>query len=871
NGHLVVAGRRGPPLPLARLVARGEAVRVDERSMAFSDDELSRFAGLRGVSADRMAGWGRWPALVELVASAGAPVAREFLWEELLGKMEPERRRALAVLAAVGEADQATLAAALERPVELDDLVADLPLVLRGADGTCTLHALWAEPLAGELDAVERRGVLERSGRHLRSRRDLGGAFTLLAGAGAWTAVSDVVRDACSLRRGHTPLGVLEAWQARLPEEVASAPEGRLLDALVVKTREADPAAALERFETVRRRFADGDDASGELICLPHLAQLGFWSGDREIVGHALARTFELEERGERDAVELARLGRAVIAFVGGRYHDAIAELDTMRSAGAQEWDDVIRSLTAESLLALGDPVAAVAVAEGRSEFRPIAADTLPGALWLAGRVDAAVAEQLDRDDLPSASRQLQAAWAQRSRFEAFIGRLAEARAHLERCEQLGPPGSVQVLARLAMARAAIAVADGDEELATRELMEFAAEHPFDDEPAWHALRRGLALTYVLVPHSREYWDAEKLGLAFATARDLARAIIALRERGSTRVVAQLALPESGVVRSCLPLPWAVRLATGLAIQSAPPVGLLDALGPAARPWLRQLAGDAPRPIATAARRLLAELPAVPPFRLEVRVLGPLELRRDGVVIGAADLRRERVRHLLGYLVLHRGGAPRSELATALWPDHAPDAAANNLRVTLSYLVRGLEPDRPDGAPSSFVRDDGERLVLVGGDHLEVDAWAFDAHLAAASTAERDGALSLALDAYGRAVSSWRGPLLADVTAAWAEPEQERLRVRYLEAATRRGELLLAAGETHEPELLAGAVLRLEPWSERAYRLLMGTHLERGDRPAALRTLERCRAMCADLGVEPEPETRMLERRLAEPRPLTPG
>jgi LuxR family maltose regulon positive regulatory protein len=865
NGHVVVAGRRGPPLPLARLVARGEAVRVDERSMAFSDDELGRFAGLRGVSTDRMAGWGRWPALVELVASAGAPVAREFLWEELLGTMEPERRQALAVLAAVGEADHATLGEALGRPVDLDELVADLPLVLRGADGTSALHALWAEPLADELDAFERRAALERAGRHLRSRDDLSGAFTLLARAESWTAVRDLVRDASALTHQRTPLGVLEAWQAHLPDEVASTPEGQLLGALVAKTREADPASALPAFENVRRVFADRDDTSGELTCLPHLAQLGFWAGDREIVAHALARTFELEERGEREAADLARLGRALVAFVGGRYDDTLAELREMRHARAPEWDGVVRSLEAEALLVLGDPVAAVSVAEVTSQFRPIASDTLPGALWLAGRVDDALAVRIEADELPSASRQLQAAWAQRSRFEAFVGRVREARVYLEQCEQLGPPGSVQVRARVALARAAIAVADDDEPAAARELAEFVAEHPYDDEPAWHALRRGLALTYVLVPDSRAYWDAEKLGPAFATARELARATVALRERGSARALATLELPEPGVVRSCLPLPWAARLAAGIAANREPPVGLLDAFGPRARPWLHQLTSAAPRPIAAAARRLLADLPATPPFHLDVLVLGPLELRRDGVPIDTPDLRRERVRHVLGYLVLHQGGALRSELAAALWPDHAADAAANNLRVTLSYLVRGLEPDRLDGAPSSFVRHDGELLTLAGGDHLAVDVWAFDSHLAAARAAERDGALSLALEAYGRAVSTWRGPLLPDVTAGWAESEQERLRVRYLDAATRRGELLLASGETHEPELLAGAVLGLEPWSERAYRLLVSTYLERGDRSAARRALERCQAMCADLGVAPEPETRMLGRRLSEP------
>jgi DNA-binding SARP family transcriptional activator len=57
--------------------------------------------------------------------------------------------------------------------------------------------------------------------------------------------------------------------------------------------------------------------------------------------------------------------------------------------------------------------------------------------------------------------------------------------------------------------------------------------------------------------------------------------------------------------------------------------------------------------------------------------------------------------------------------------------------------------------------------------------------------------------------------------------------------------------------------LHAEPWSEAAYRLLISTHLARGEHAHARRILARCHAMLADLQVDPEPQTQMLTRRLS--------
>jgi DNA-binding SARP family transcriptional activator len=258
-----------------------------------------------------------------------------------------------------------------------------------------------------------------------------------------------------------------------------------------------------------------------------------------------------------------------------------------------------------------------------------------------------------------------------------------------------------------------------------------------------------------------------------------------------------------------------------------------------------------------------AAVPVVPGYRLRLCLLGPVELHRDGQPVGHPDLRRERVRQLLSYLALHPR-TTRQRVAAELWPDLDDEAAGRNLRVTLTYVQRVLEPDRRGSDPPYFLRADGPALELSVGNWLAIDAHEFDRYLAEAEGAERAGSALLALPTYQHALALYRGDFcISQPDADWAALERDRLRLRYLTAAIRVGELLLADGDEHTPLRLGHAALHAEPWSEAAYRLLISTHLARGEHAQARRTLVRCHAMLADLQVEPEPQTQMLTRRLS--------
>jgi DNA-binding SARP family transcriptional activator len=229
--------------------------------------------------------------------------------------------------------------------------------------------------------------------------------------------------------------------------------------------------------------------------------------------------------------------------------------------------------------------------------------------------------------------------------------------------------------------------------------------------------------------------------------------------------------------------------------------------------------------------------------------------------VAAPDWRRERVRILLAYLAL-QGTASRQQVADDLWPALDAEAQSRNLRVTLTYLLRVLEPDRLPRAPSFFVHQDGDRLSLRAGDCLDVDLWAFDAVARRAAEANERGAPSAVLDHALRAVELWRGEATELVSQPWALVPLEQRRARFAALATRAGELLLAQGNPESAQALAERALAVDPWLEAPHRLVVAANHALGDDLAARRALTRYREAIREVGLSPDEATLMVERLL---------
>ena len=143
NGHLVLAGRAEPPVRTGRLLAEDRALLLDADDLLLTPGERSDLAALLSIDAAVLDETGGWPALARVAAVAGRSGTERYVWEEVLERLDAESRQVLATLSAIGGADDELASVVLERPVRLDDLLADVPLV---AQRTIANHGRWYVP-----------------------------------------------------------------------------------------------------------------------------------------------------------------------------------------------------------------------------------------------------------------------------------------------------------------------------------------------------------------------------------------------------------------------------------------------------------------------------------------------------------------------------------------------------------------------------------------------------------------------------------------------------------------------------------------------------------------------------------------------------
>ncbi|HYX94155.1 MAG TPA: BTAD domain-containing putative transcriptional regulator, partial [Geodermatophilus sp.] len=779
-----------PPLPVrtSRLLATGDAVVVGESELHFEDDEVAAFAASRHVAPDLLRDVGGWPALAELTATAGPYAVSGYVWEELLSRLTPDRRRALAVLVAVGGADDELATALLGADVRLAELLDGLPLVARGRSGWWSLHGLWTEVLQHQLDPAELAAVRRTAGLVLARRHRYHDAVDLLTEAGAWDDVRRLVIEVCEVGTPLVPPAVLDVWLRRLPPPVQGSAEGLLLSAMVVEPTSPDAAGQI-----LERALAVAPDvAPVRLACLNALLEVAFRRSDGLRMRRVIDRLDELAAHGHERAASWIPLFRGLLARTPGEVRTELASPGLVAGTAlspVQEWLRGHLLLRSLGDAAAAESVARAALAEPASNLLVQTRCLLLDSLRLQGRLDeaAAVLPDLRAGIDPARVRTSPECVTSAVVLLGVLGRDAEAE-ELLRATRAAIADSAVDWAPIAaaVAEAAVAVSAGDEAAAATALRSVQHLRMSRRRGVLTVTPAALPLLYVLLPEVRAQWDAEPPPGCFEAVLELSRALVAVREEGRLEPVRHLSADARAVVRAVLPTPWTAELALGM-VASGLEGGraLVEELGPRARPTLRALSAAGPAPVAATARRLLREMPAAPTSRLELRVLGPMQLRRDGTVVVARELRRERVRQLLGYLLAH-DRPTRAAVTADLWPDLDEVAAARNLRVTLAYLHALLEPDRREPDAPYFVRSTGPILHLVVDEALQVDVVEFERHLDEAARLERQGVPSAALAAYQQALALWDTDFLPDVSGGdWLQWERDRLRGRFVGAAVR--------------------------------------------------------------------------------------
>ena len=229
------------------------------------------------------------------------------------------------------------------------------------------------------------------------------------------------------------------------------------------------------------------------------------------------------------------------------------------------------------------------------------------------------------------------------------------------------------------------------------------------------------------------------------------------------------------------------------------------------------------------------------PARLEVRLLGAVEIILDGRRLRAFDSLR--LQRFLACLALRRDLQHRSRLAFELWPDSDEGQARTNLRKLLHEFRHAL-PDIDE-----FVHIDNVIVRWISTGRSEVDVLRLRDAMAA-------GDLELAARLYA-------GDLLPGCYDDWVMDERSKLRA---EVHGVLGHLAdeAAGRDDHEATIRhAQAIIDFEPTDEAAVRIQMEAHLALGDRGAALRSYHRyAEVLQRDLAVEPGEAIRAMYRQL---------
>jgi DNA-binding SARP family transcriptional activator len=199
---------------------------------------------------------------------------------------------------------------------------------------------------------------------------------------------------------------------------------------------------------------------------------------------------------------------------------------------------------------------------------------------------------------------------------------------------------------------------------------------------------------------------------------------------------------------------------------------------------------------------------------------------------------------------------PRDEAIDSLWGESAPSAPGIALSALLSKLRNAVGADLIEGKTEL-------RLVLPAGAWIDVEAALEGAHRAESAVAAQDwcrayGPASVALHIAERG-------FLPGLQAPWVDDWRTRLEDVLVRAHECIGitELALGGSEIPLAEGHARELIRMAPFRESGYALLMEALERRGNVAEALLVHDRLRCLLRDeLGIAPGPGVQALHERL---------
>jgi DNA-binding SARP family transcriptional activator len=247
---------------------------------------------------------------------------------------------------------------------------------------------------------------------------------------------------------------------------------------------------------------------------------------------------------------------------------------------------------------------------------------------------------------------------------------------------------------------------------------------------------------------------------------------------------------------------------------------------------------------------------------IAVRMFGHLEVTVCGepVVTGL----RSRARDLFAWFLLRPEGATSDEAVDALWPDTEPGRVHGQFWRSFSDLRVRLR--EAGGEDLEVLAKAGEHYRPCA-EEIACDLWELQRCLEEASRTEDPETARAALR---RAVTAYRGELLAGVDRPWVEPVRQDLHRRALDAHLRLAELEDQAGRGDAAVETLERAIALDRYAEEPYRRLMALHGAEGRLDAVREVWRLLQGRLAELDLDVEPATAALYRQLTAPQPASP-
>ncbi len=250
---------------------------------------------------------------------------------------------------------------------------------------------------------------------------------------------------------------------------------------------------------------------------------------------------------------------------------------------------------------------------------------------------------------------------------------------------------------------------------------------------------------------------------------------------------------------------------------------------------------------------------------MDFRVLGPFEVYDGGEPVPIGALRQ---RAVLALLTIHAGEPLSADrIIDEIWAGTPPLSALKTLHAYISRLRGALHTTSVARGHELLVsRRPGYVLAI---DDSQIDSVRFERMVDDAARAYGGGSPEQAADTVREAMSLWHGSALADFAyEPFAVTESQRLMERRMEALELRinADLALARHAALIAEL-EGLVVE-HPLRETLWVQLMTALYRSGRQAEALAAYGRVRhALVEELGIEPGPDLRLLERQVLDQSP----